>query len=123
MEDKLNKYGESLNSFLNNKCVGDWANCVECPESYHIDGACTHPEHPSMQPVKTEFKQELTISKVFHDIRNTYGAFMHHFDDVNMQGFKVDPEEALKMISKDLALMAELEQDLRGKEDNHGQQS
>ena len=49
------------------------------------------------------------ISKVFHDIRNTYQSLLYHFDDVNAEGFKVDPEQAIERMNKDLVLMKEAE--------------
>ena len=57
------------------------------------------------------------ISKVFHDIRNTYQSLLYHFDDVNAEGFKVNPEEAMEKMEKDLALMKEAEQAIFNRED------
>jgi hypothetical protein len=53
------------------------------------------------------------ISKAFHDIRNTYQSLLYHFDDVDAEGFKVDPAEAIARMNKDLALMKEAEQAIR----------
>lgn len=55
-------------------------------------------------------KLDPAISKAFHDIRNTYQSLLYHFDDVNAEGFKVDPKEAIARMNKDLALMKEAEQ-------------
>ena len=110
----MDEFKEKLQDFLDNKCTGDWGNCVECPDSYHKDGACTHPDHPSMQPVNTEFMQAAmvhpTIAKVFHDIRNTYqAAFMvcKTYED----GTKpvVEPNELIAYMKRDLVLMAHAE--------------
>ena len=56
-----------------------------------------------------ENKIDPTISKAFHDIRNTYQSLLYHFDDVTAEGFKVDPEQVIEKINKDLVLMLEAE--------------
>ncbi len=50
------------------------------------------------------------MSKVHHAIRNTYQSLLYHFDDVNAEGFKVNPKEAIERMNKDLLLMREAEQ-------------
>jgi len=110
----MDEFKEKLQSFLDDKCVGDWANCVECPDSYHIDGACTHPDHPSMQPVNTDFIQvnavHPAIAKVFHDIRNTYQSVIM-LASAHKSGEKscITPEQIMDRLDKDLKLMAEAE--------------
>ncbi len=111
----MDVFKKKLQSFLDNKCTGDWANCVECPDGHHKDGACTHPEHPSMQPVETEFMQgsmvHPTITKVFHDIRNTYQSVIM-LATAHKEGEEscISPDSILEKLESDLALMVQAEQ-------------
>lgn len=111
----MNTYQDKLKSFHDKDCVGDWGNCVECPDSHHKDGACTHPLHPSMQSIETEFgcnfKINPVISKVFHDIRNTYQAIIM-LANAHKDGEEsiISPDSILEQLERDLRLMEEAEQ-------------
>lgn len=61
-------------------------------------------------------KLDPQISKVFHNIRNTYQSLLYHFDDMNAEGFKVDPDQAIERMNKDLVLIREAEQAILSRE-------
>lgn len=102
----MDNFKEKLQDFLINKCVGDWSECANCPGGHHIDGACHHPEHPSMQEVEVEQQAIVnpSVSKAFHDIRNTYNSLIFHLDE-EME-FSINPVDAINRMYKDLELMA-----------------
>ncbi len=109
----MDKFQEKLKKFLDEDCGEDWSNCQNCPNGHYKDGACCHPDHPSMQEVGASMSKMAplhpTISKTLHDIRNTYQSLIFMFDNPDEKDLQISPEKVILQINSDLAMMIEAE--------------
>lgn len=109
----MDKFQEKLKKFLDEDCEGDWSNCKNCPGDHFKDGACCHPDHPSMQEVGANMSQiaplHPTIVKTFHGIRNTYQSLIFMFGHPEEKDLQISPEKVMLQIDRDLAMMIEAE--------------
>ncbi len=109
----MNKYQDRLQKFLEEDCGGDWSNCKNCPGDHFKDGACCHPDHPSMQKVEVNMSQitplHPVIANTLHGIRNTFQSLVFMFNNPGEKDFQISPEKVMLQINKDLTAMIEAE--------------